>query len=263
MTTFSRTAAVAANTFRETVRQRVLYNLVFFVLALTISGLVLRDLSISQDNKIIKDLGLAAMDVFGVLIAILIGINLMIKELERRSLYPLLARPLTRAEFIVGKFAGLAFTLLVNITVMTIGLYGTLLVLRLRGDVTGTIDLDLLKAVVGIFAGLLLTVAVALFFSVITNSGVMAAISTVVLVIMGRFSDVIRNMQDVLPGAPGWLTRGLYHVLPNFHHFDLKDAAVHGLAPPWSTVGWISAYGVAYSLALIVLAIVVFRRKDV
>jgi ABC-type transport system involved in multi-copper enzyme maturation permease subunit len=263
MTPLSRTVAVAANTFRETVRQRVLYNLVFFALVMMVSGLVLQDLSIRQDNKIVKDLGLAAMDVFGVLIAVLIGVNLMIRELERRSLYPLLARPLTRAEFIVGKFGGLAFALLVNIGVMTIGLYGTLMVLRLRGASTGSIDLDLLKAAASIFAGLLLTVAVALFFSVITNSGVMAAISTVVLVVMGRFSDVIRNMQDVLPGAPGWLTRGLYYVLPNFHHFDIKDAAVHGMAPPWSTVGWISAYGAAYSAVLIVLAIVAFRRKDV
>ena len=122
----SRLLAVAANTFRETVRERVLYNLVFFAILMTLSGLLLGQLSIRQDEKIIKDIGLAAMDLFGMLIAVFMGIGLVSKEIERRSLYPLLAKPLTRGEFFLGKFAGLAFTLLVNLAVMTAGLYLTL-----------------------------------------------------------------------------------------------------------------------------------------
>ena len=102
----NRIVAVAANTFRETVRERVLYNLVFFALAMTLSGLLLGHLSIRQDEKIIKDLGLAAIDFFGTLIAIFIGVGLVSKEIERRSLYPLLAKPLSRGEFFLGKFAG-------------------------------------------------------------------------------------------------------------------------------------------------------------
>ncbi len=107
----SRTLAVAANTFRETVRERVLYNLVFFAILMTLAGLLLGQLSIRQDEKIIKDIGLAAMDLFGTLIAVFIGTGLVSKEIERRSLYPLLAKPLSRGEFYLGKFAGLAFTL--------------------------------------------------------------------------------------------------------------------------------------------------------
>ena len=97
---------MAANTFRETVRERVLYNLVFFAILMTLSGLLLGQLSIRQDEKIIKDIGLAAMDLFGTLIAVFIGVGLVSKEIERRSLYPLLAKPLARGEFFLGKFAG-------------------------------------------------------------------------------------------------------------------------------------------------------------
>jgi len=109
MGSLSRVLAVASNTFRETIRERVLYNLVFFAVLMTLSGLLLGHLSIRQDEKIIKDLGLAAMDVFGTVIAIFIGVGLVSKEIERRSLYPLLAKPLAREEFFVGKFLGVAF----------------------------------------------------------------------------------------------------------------------------------------------------------
>src|SRR5687768_13546211 len=98
---------VAANTFRETVRERVLYNLLFFAILMTLSGLLLGQLSIRQDEKIVKDIGLAAMDIFGTMIALFIGVGLVSKEIERRSLYPLLAKPLSRTEFLLGKFLGL------------------------------------------------------------------------------------------------------------------------------------------------------------
>src|SRR5258708_27010866 len=126
---------------------------------MTLSGLLLGELSIRQDEKIIKNLGLASMDIFGTLIAVFIGVGLVSKEIERRSLYPLLAKPLSRDEFLLGKFVGLGVTLLVNVGVMTLGLYLTLLATG-RG-----IDWSLLKAVYTILLSLLLTVALALLFS--------------------------------------------------------------------------------------------------
>src|SRR4029453_11015603 len=150
----SRLAAVASNTFRETVRERVLYNLVFFAVVMTLSGLLMRQLSVRQDEKIIKDVGLASMDLFGSAIAVFIGVGLVGKEIERRSLFPLLARPLARWEFLLGKFAGLSLTLLVNVSVMTAGLF---LTLRATG---WPADWRLLPAIYAIYLGLLLTVAV-------------------------------------------------------------------------------------------------------
>ena len=250
-----RIAAVAANTYRETVRERVLYNLVFFAVLMTLAGLLLGQLSIRQDEKIIKDIGLASMDLFGTLIAIFIGVGLVNKEIERRSLYPLLAKPLAREEFFVGKFLGLSFTLLVNVLVMLLGLWLTLAATGRRPD------LSLVAAVFPIYLGLLLVVALALLFSTLTSPA-LAAVCTFGVVLAGRFSDVIRNMRQVAPGVPNWLPAILYYVLPNFRRFDLKDRVVYGDPIGADTLLWVTAYAAVYATALIVLGLAAFRRRD-
>jgi ABC-type transport system involved in multi-copper enzyme maturation permease subunit len=251
----SRLAAVAANTFRETVRERVLYNLVFFAIIMTLAGLLLGRLSIRQDEKVLKDIGLAAMDVFGTLIAIFIGVGLVSKEIERRSLYPLLVKPLSRGEFFLGKFAGLAFTLLVNLTVMTVGLYATLLATGWGADPL------LLAAVYPILLGLLLVVALAMLFSTLTSS-TLAAVFTVGVVVAGRFSDVVRNMQGVMPGTPGWLSGILYAVIPNFRNFDFKDRVTYGDPVPPEVLVWVTVYAAAYIAVVLGLGLASFRSRD-
>ncbi len=251
----SRAAAVAAHTFRETVRQRVLYNLVFFALLMTLSALLLGQLSVRQDEKIVKDFGLAAMDVFGTLIALFIGVGLVSQEIERRSLYPLLARPLSRDEFLLGRFAGLLFTLLVNTAAMTAGLYLTLLATGRRADPA------LLLAVWGIFLSLVLTVALALVFSTLT-SPLLATFCAFGAVVAGRYSQVVRGMHEVLPGAPGALIDVIYYALPNFHNFDLKNRVVYGDPVSAAELGWITAYAALYAGALLGAALLAFRRRD-
>ncbi len=251
----NRVLAVASNTFRETVRERVLYNLVFFAIIMTVSGLLLGQLSIRQDEKIIKDVGLAAMDLFGTLIAIFVGVGLVSKEIDKRSLFPLLAKPVTRDEFLLGKFAGLAFTLIVNVGVMAAGLYLTLLATHRRPD------LGLLKAVYAILLGLALTVALALLFSVFTSAA-LAAVCTVSLVVAGRFSDVVQHMRDVAPGAPRWLIQGLYYALPNFRNFDLKDRVVYGEPVTRGDLFWITAYAAAYVAVVLGMAMAAFRSRE-
>lgn len=251
----SRIVAVAANTHREAVRERVLYNLVFFAIVMMLSGLLLGQLSIRQDQKIIRDVGLAAMDVFGTLIGIFIGVGLMSKEMERRSLYPLLAKPLGRGEFLVGKFGGLAFTLLVNVGVMSVGLWLTVFA------TSGELDLHLLRAIYPIYLGLLVVVAVALVFSTLTSAA-LAAVCTVSLVLVGRYADVIRNMQEVIPGAPAWLTSSLYYLLPNFQNFDFKDRVVYGDPVSLGALGFVTAYAAFYVGAGLLLSHLAFRRRD-
>ena len=252
----SRLLAVAANTFRETVRERVLYNLVFFSVLMTLSGLLLGQLSIRQDQKIIKDIGLAAMDLFGTLIAVFIGVGLVSKEIERRSLYPLLAKPLSRAELFLGKFAGLAFTLLVNLAVMTAGLYLTLVLTR------GRAEPRLLAAVYPLFLGLLLVVAFAMLFSTVSSSSALASVFTVGVVVAGRFTDVIRNMREVAPGMPSWAVDLLYAALPNFRNFDFKDRVAYGDAVPPDVLAWVTVYGVAYVAVVLAIGLVSFRSRD-
>ncbi|HSB60453.1 MAG TPA: ABC transporter permease [Vicinamibacteria bacterium] len=250
----NRLVAVAANTFRETVRERVLYNLVFFAILMTLSGLLVGQLSIRQDEKIIKDIGLASMELFGTLIAIFIGVGLVSKEIERRSLYPLLAKPLAREELFLGKFLGLAFTLLVNVALMTVGLFLTLLA-------TGRpADPRLLTAVYPLYLGLLLVVALALLFSSVTSSA-LASVFTVGMVVGGRYSDVIKNMREVAPGVPPWLLQVLYSALPNFRNFDLKDRVAYGDPVPAAALGWITSYAAAYVVIVLALGLLSFRAR--
>jgi ABC-type transport system involved in multi-copper enzyme maturation permease subunit len=251
----SRTLAVAANAFRETVRERVLYNLVFFAILMTLAGLLLGQLSVRQDEKILKDLGLAAMDLFGTLIAVFIGTGLVSKEIERRSLYPLLAKPLSRGEFFLGKFAGLAFTLLVNLAVMLLGLLLTLLLTQRRPDP------GLLAAVYPIFLGLLLTVAFAMLFSTVTSS-TLAVVLTVGVVVVGRFADVIRGMRDVAPAVPPALVSALFAIVPNFSNFDFKSRVAYGDAVPASLLWGVTLYAAAWLVLVLGLGLASFRARD-
>lgn len=252
----SRILAVAKNTFRETVRERVLYNLVFFAMLMTVSGLLLGELSIRQDAKILKDIGLAAMDFFGTLIAVFIGTGLVAKEIERRSLYPLLAKPLSRSEFYLGKFLGLVFTLLVNVAVMAGGLYLTLVA-------TGSpADPRILGAVYPIFLGLVVSVAVAMLFSAIASSSTIAAVFAIGLLVAGRSADVVRHLRDVAPGVPSWLTSTLYWAIPNFRNFDFKDRVAYGEAVPPDVLAWVSVYGLSWIAVTVGLGLLVFESRD-
>jgi len=251
-----RVLAVAANTYRESIRERVLYNLAFFAILMTLSGLLMGKLSIRQDEKVIKDVGLASVELFGTMIAVFVGVALVSKEVERRSLYPLLAKPLDRHEFVLGKFLGLALTLLVNTALMTLGLLITLLA-------TGHApDLGLLKAVYAIYLGLLLAVALALLFSTIASTPAFAAVCTVCAVVAGRFSDVIHNMTEVIPDAPLLLINLVYYALPNFKNFDLKDRVVYGDPVTALDLLGLTGYALAYVGLTLSLTTLVFQRKE-
>jgi Cu-processing system permease protein len=251
----NRIGAVAANTFRETVRERVFSNLLIFALLMILSGLLLARLSIRQHDKIIKDVALASIDVFGTAIAVLVGVGLVAKEIERRSLHPLLAKPLGRGEFFVGRFAGLGMTLLVNVTAMTAGLMLTLWSSGARAD------LGLLKGIYAIYLGLLLTVSLAMLFSTLSSTA-MAALVTLCLVVTGRFSDVIQNMRSVVPGIPDWLVQAVYYAIPNFRNFDFKDRVAYGDHVPLAVLGWVTLYALGYLALTLGIGARVFRSRD-
>jgi ABC-type transport system involved in multi-copper enzyme maturation permease subunit len=262
-------ARVALSVFRESVRDRVLYSLVLFAVLLIAVSYLIGQLTAGQDIKIIKDLGLAAISIFGLMIAVFIGIGLVWKEVERRSIYSLLSKPMRRHEFVLGKYFGLALTLAVNVALMTVAYYAVLAVMATTFPPEAraawpapAADPALLKALGLILVELMLVTAVALFFSTF-SSPFLSAVLTAGLWVIGTFNADLRNFEAVVesPGA-AWLARVLYYVLPNFSAFDVKLQAVHGLAVPWAYVWTTAAYGAAYVTFLLVAAAAIFARRD-
>jgi ABC-type transport system involved in multi-copper enzyme maturation permease subunit len=260
---------VALSVFRESVRDRVPYNLVLFAVLLIASSFLLGQLTAGQDVKIIKDLGLAATAVFGLFIAIFIGIGLVSKEVERRSIYSLLSKPVSRSQFIAGKYAGLVLTLAANVAVMAVALYAVLGYLtwteaelfKSAWDAPGT-DPRLLIALFLIFVELMLVTAVALFFSTFSTPLLSAALTFGVYV-AGHFNAELRNFDQVVSSRPAaWLARALYHLLPDLSALDVKIQVVHGLPIGAAYVLWTTGYALAYITALLLAATFIFARRD-
>ena len=260
---------IALNVFRESVRDKVLYNLVAFAILLMGASYVIGQLTAGQDVKIIKDLGLAATSVFGLFIAIFIGIGLVSKEVEKRSIYALLAKPIERYQLVLGKYAGLVLTLAVNLTIMTAALYAVLAVMSwvagpdvARAWERPAIDPQLLEAVALTFVELSLVTAIAVFFSTFSTP-LLSAAMTFGLFVAGRFSADLRNFNQVVdaPFASG-LTRSLYWVLPNLAPFDVRSQVVHGQPVPLGYLLLTAGYGVLYAGALVVVAAFIFSRRD-
>ena len=263
------TAWIAFSVFRESVRDKVLYNLVLFAILLIGASYLIGQLTAGQDVKIIKDLGLAATSVFGLFIAVFIGIGLVSKEVERRSIYSLLAKPITRAQLVLGKYAGLLLTLAVNLTVMTVALYIVLAYMAwmlgpdaAKGWETPALDPRLIWAIVLTFFELAIVTAIALFFSTFSTPMLSAAL-TFGFFLAGRFSADLRNFNQVVDSpAAARVAEALYWVLPNLGSFDVRSQVVHGQSVPLGYVVLTSAYGVLYIAALLVPAVVIFSRRD-
>ena len=263
------TFAIAVNVFRESVRDKILYNLVLFAILMIGASYVIGQLTAGQDVKIIKDLGLAATTLFGLFIAVFIGIGLVSKEVERRSIYSLLSKPIHRYQFVLGKYAGLVLTLVVNILVMAAALYAVLAYMRWgiepsieRAWDAPALDPALLTAVLLILLELMLVTAIALFFSTFSTP-LLSAAFTFGITIAGHFSSDLRNFHDVVESRVAQtIARGAYWVLPNLEPFDVKAQVVHGQHVTAGYVALVAAYGVVYIGILLVIATFVFSRRD-
>ena len=207
-----RIKAIALNTLKEATRDKVFHNLLVFAILVIIASVLIGDLSIGANEKIIKDIGLAAILVFGILTAIFVGIGLVSKEIERRTLYTLLAKPVHRYEFLFGKYFGLCLTLLVNTATMAFFLF---LVVKWQ---RGSFNLLLLKAILLIYCELALVTAIALLFSTISGS-TLSAVFTSALYIIGHLTT---DLKDIGSTAKSQFSRFLidlcYYILPNFNN---------------------------------------------
>jgi ABC-type transport system involved in multi-copper enzyme maturation permease subunit len=263
------TAWIAVNVFRESVRDKVLYNLVFFAILLIAASYLIGQLTAGQDVKIIKDLGLAATSIFGLFIAVFIGIGLVSKEVERRSVYSLLAKPIHRYQLLIGKYCGLVLTLVVNVGIMAAALYVVLAYMSWGVSPAAAriwdapaLDPALLKATALLLAELTIVTAIALFFSTFSTPMLSAAM-TFGLYVVGHFTNDLRNFADLVGSSPAArLVRGLSWALPNLAQFDVRADVVHGLPVAFGYMALAWLYAAVYVAMLLAISVLIFSRRD-
>jgi len=254
-----RAGVVALNTFREAVRDRVLYNLVFFALLMMAAAIFVGQISIGIEEQVIKTLGLSAISVIGLLIAVFIGVGLVYKEMDKRTLYALLAKPVRRWEFLLGKFGGLVLTLAVNTLAMAVGLFAALL--YVKQDLERT-DALLLVAIYFILLKLMLVVALALLFSCYSTP-LLAILYTSTFYVAGLFVEEMRTFHFATESpAMVAMMKGLSYLLPNFENFDVMAAAAHGTKIPGALILQNTAYAALYSGIVLLIAAAVFSRRN-
>jgi ABC-type transport system involved in multi-copper enzyme maturation permease subunit len=255
----SRIFSVALNTFREAVRDRVLYNLVFFALLMIAASIFVGQISLEIESIIIVTLGLSAISAIGLLIAVFMGVGLVSKEIEKRTLYALVAKPVRRWEFLVGKFGGLVLTLAVNTVAMALGLFIALLFVKRS---LGLADVTTLIAVYFIFLKIAIVIALALLFSCFTSQ-LLAILFTVGLYIAGLFIYQMRDLSgSKLSPATQLFFTWISYLLPNFENFNVMAAAAHGKAVPGSLILHNTLYAATYCVIVLTLASVVFSRRN-
>lgn len=247
---------IALNTFRESLRDKILYNLVLFAGMLIGLSVLLADLTIMEHHKIVADMGLAAINLTGVIIAIFVGISLVNKEIDRRTVYTIMARPISRTSFILGKYAGLTLTLFVNVAIMLAVFLVTLWFYRVP------VGLALFQAVGLIFVELLVVTAIALFFSTFSSSTLSAILTLGIYVIGHLTTDLKRVAGKSGNETASAIMNGLYYLCPNLESLNIKGPAAVGIPVGYDYLVLASLYGLAYAAVLVTGACFVFQRRD-
>ncbi len=253
---FHRIYGVALNTFRESIRDRILIALIVIAMVVMGGAKLVQPVAMGEAEKIIKDLGLSAITLFCVLIAILIGGRIVYREVEKRTIYLILARPVRRAEFILGKYLGLVAVLIVSMAVMTAGFYLVLVITKVP------ISFNLLWAVVMTAFELILLTAVAVLFSTFVTP-VASAVFTFMIYFIGHSTHLLKHLAVMSP-APiiKFISMFLYFVLPNLNNFNIRGEVVYG-APLNSQALLLSGlYSLLYTFTLLLIAVILFNRKD-
>ena len=249
---------IATNTFREAVRDRVLYNLIAFALLMSGAAVLVGQISIGIERLVVINLGLTAVSLFGIVIAIFIGIGLVSKEIEKRTLYTVLSRPVRRWEFIAGKFFGLWGTLIVNTFFMAIGVFAALLYVSHHFSRS---DAGILAALYFIILQFVIITALALLFSSF-SSPLLSAIFTFALFVIGSFAEDLRGFAHLVHGAGGWLATGLAYLVPNFSALNVISKVAHGSAIDGKLIAMNTAYALLYTVAVLAGAALIFERRN-
>ncbi|HEX9242839.1 MAG TPA: ABC transporter permease subunit [Anaeromyxobacter sp.] len=249
-----RVVAVAVVSVREALRRKLQVNLLLFALLLVVVSAVVSSLTLGEMHRIAADLGLTGMEVMGSLIAVFLGAGTIAGDVERRVLYPVIAKPISRTEYLLGRYLGLAATLLLNLAVMAVTLAA---VLVLQEGSLRPLDLALLAAVAMIGVQFLVVAAIAVLFSSVTTT-TLAAIFGLALTFAGRLSNDLRTLWT---GGGAGVGRALWYLLPNLSALSLNESVVYRTPPP--AEAWLAVpYALLYAGAALALAAAVFERRD-
>jgi ABC-type transport system involved in multi-copper enzyme maturation permease subunit len=260
--------SVARITFTEAIRDRILYSLILFAIVMILSSLMFASISAEQYNKIVKDLGLTVISLMGIIISVFLGMGLVYKEIEKKTVYNIFSKPVRRYEFILGKYLGLSFTILVNTLAMALIL--TLIVVYIGFKHGGFIKYyygglyysQFFKAVYFEYLEFLVVIGIALVFSSFTTP-VMTLLFTFFLFAIGRFSSDIRLFaEQVNNPIMGYITQFIYRVIPNLEKFDVRSEAVYGGDIGWTLISYTTAYALIYTMVLLILSVVIFQKRE-
>jgi Cu-processing system permease protein len=248
---------IAKNAFREAVRDRVLYNLIVFALLLIAAAIFLTDLTDGQEARVILNFGLSAILIFGAFIAIFVGVGLVSKEIERRTVFAIFAKPVERGEFLIGKYLGLCLTLAVNVSIMACGVGAALWYVGGAGAA-----FVIPAAVYLILLELFVVTATAILFSSFSSPN-LSALLTFFVTIIGQSSSSLRDFAEALtsPAARYFFT-ALYYFLPNFAYFSYITPAANNLTPSAAHLLGATLYAFVYAAILISAAILIFARRN-
>ena len=248
--------AIALNTFKEAIRDRILYLLLFFAASALIFSRALALLTVGDRVKIIMDVGLASLSLFGVLMAILMGTGLVYKEIDKKTIYTLLSKPIHRYQFLLGKFFGLLITLFVMLFLMCL-IFMIIIFLH-----NFTIEWKMFIAFFFIFLEMILITAVALLFSCFSTP-ILSSIFTLAFFLIGRTSWGLETLIKKMPPGIGKIsTQVIYTILPDLENFNYKTEVVHNLPIPPDLILFSTLYGIAYSVFVLGLAMLIFRKRD-
>jgi ABC-type transport system involved in multi-copper enzyme maturation permease subunit len=252
-----KTLAIARNTAREALRNKVLYSIIGFAALVVGVAALFGSASIGNQMKFVKDFSLAAISLFGVVIAVTLGVSMLSKELGRRTILNILSKPVARWQFIVGKFAGLAATLTLVVVLMTAALVGIV------AAFDGAIDPGLVVAGAAVVLELVIVVAIALFFSAVVVTPTLAGMFTVAAFIAGRSAGYLAYFrgEDANPVVRA-LATALYWILPHLNRLEVADQVVYGDKLSWGTFGLAAGYAAAYTALLLLLTIALFQRRE-
>ncbi len=255
--------AIALNTFREAARIRVLYGILILVVAANLLAIVLGEMSIQEQSRVARDVGLAAISLVGALTAIFLGVVLLYGEVQRRTIYAIVTKPIARWEFVVGKYLGMVLVLTVLVALFTVAMVG---LLAWQGvGLTGAIG----KAVVLAWLEVITVAAIAVFFSAF-SSPFLSGIFALALFVIGRLTPDLRNAAET--AQAGWIravAEATLRLVPDLHLFgisgrtlDGRAVSVHGDFVSWGYVGASAGHGLLWVAALLLLACLIFGRRD-